>query len=225
MKKYFLGTVFLAVFSVFGFYACNDVEPLKEDRNPTIGSSISSQVYYTRADLQSKSLVEIRAIFNQISSQNRYDLVEDKLNHCLSLNPNTNQSAIISDVLNEISPNTFTWGSVEHNQFTQTYLPANIISLGQEFTNQAGLNVFYHLYDLDYLDDPDPIQDGGGSTQEDCGCGQSSAFGACQVLGNSCAGESCGESSHGCGFGGMFDCDGLCDDVPEPSSTATQLYQ
>tara|TARA_B110000902_G_scaffold241983_1_gene292861 strand:- start:1629 stop:2363 length:735 start_codon:yes stop_codon:yes gene_type:complete len=26
MKKYFLGTVFLAVFSVFGFYACNDIE-------------------------------------------------------------------------------------------------------------------------------------------------------------------------------------------------------
>jgi len=130
MKKYFYGTAILAVLSVFGFYACNEAEPLKDMNNSTIkGSSIAMQVYYTRADLQSKTSDEIRVIFNAISAQNRYDLALDKLNHCLSLNPSNSQGTVINDLISELSVNSYVWGSTEHQNMITVFLPSKLRGL------------------------------------------------------------------------------------------------
>lgn len=203
-----------AVLSVLGFYACNDAEPLKENVNAaTEGSILATQLYYTRADLQDKSPEEIRAIFNTLTPQNRYDLFVDKFNHCLTLNPTINQTYVIKKLLNSMSVDAYVWGSKEHLDFTNFYLPSILSNLKQEFTNQEGLNIFYNLYDLDNLNDIVVV---GSEGESDCGCNKGSTFGGCQFGGDNCLKSNCAGATHGCGFGWFFKCDGLCDDIPSP---------
>ena len=202
--------------SILGMVACNErVEVVNDNANL---DGIKSSSYYTRADLQNLSLDSCREIFNTITPQNRYDLYLDKLTFVLGLNISIDQENLINDILSNLSVNVFDWNSNDHINFTTNYLETKRSDLENYFSNQQGLNAFYHLYDISDLNDI-PSAPIGGNGFPNCDCDLRSYFGACQVLGNYCDEMTCNNYFRGCGFLSIWRCNGMCDDVPQPSGS------
>jgi hypothetical protein len=120
-----------------------------------------------------------------------------------------------------LTPQCFDWNSAQHLYFANTFLPNRDSLLANNFTSIQGLNVFFNLYDLTDLDQGIPNQ--GTPTNPPCSCNSESWFGGCQILGNVCDESTC-SIGRGCGFFGVFQCDGMCDDVPTPTSNSDYIY-
>jgi hypothetical protein len=196
--------------SILGMVACNErVEVVNDNANL---DGIKSSSYYTRADLQHLDLTNIRTIFNTVSPQNRYDLFTDKLNFILNLTLTSSQEYLINDILSHLSVDVFNWNSSDYINFTEIYLPSIVSDLENNFTNQEGLNAFYHLYDVPFLDYEPQFIYSDVPPPSDCDCNKTSLFGACQMTAWSCETLTCVSITKGCGFGGFFNCNGRCSD-------------
>lgn len=210
--------IFLLAVIALTIFSCKEVETtekLNDDR-----SSVMSTPYFTRAQFQDLNLTETRDLYNAITPSNRYDLWLDKFQSLSTLNLTIVQQDLIDSVVANMSIASFDFESPAHTSFTTVYLSSIQSQLASAFSNTAGLSMFYNLYDVEDIS----IINVSDEDTPDCDCNESSAFGGCQALGNSCLAADCRDKSWTCGFMGLFRCNGGCDDVPQPNGGIPQLF-
>ncbi|MFT4523173.1 MAG: hypothetical protein ACI8ZN_002125 [Bacteroidia bacterium] len=195
-----------------------EVPPFPEDENKS--NSQSSQL--ARADLQDYNQEEIRKILRSISLKQRYNLWMDKLNQVLTTDLTESQRGAILEMIGFMSESTFEWEGEDYNYFTKTYLPVWYNNYSSHFSQQEGTSIFYNLIDFDpWLND---IANKSGETPK-CNCDQSSFLGSCQFSGSICSEYDCGKNSWGCGFIGLFNCNGMCEkDMIDPNPRLKDIY-
>ncbi len=163
------------------------------------------------------------AYFRSLTPQDQYNLYIDKLYQAISTGISIQKKNLIQDVINNISVSVYA-DPIARQNFKNTFLANWLITAKTVFPIQEGTLIF------GYPDDFDPNNlnggivaggSGGGGGSNDCDCDQSSAFGACQLLNSECKNQSCSGSAHGCGFMGLYSCNGVCAEV-EPSTSNPQ---
>jgi hypothetical protein len=200
--------------------------PTKDNENANdFTNRVTSFSFSSIDDFDDMPLDQVRQIFRLASPQERCDMWKEKLNRVSSLSLSQNQRDLVQEIHDELTPDCFDWGSPKNQQFQEVFLPSLSVELESEFSDIQGLNVFYLLHDIDDINNSPfaAIPDDEPSGLEDCDCDYDSFFGGCQVLGNSCDEAECGSSNRGCGFMGIWKCDGSCDDAPQPAGDV-QLY-
>ena len=170
--------------------------------------------------LENRNLSEQKMQYSLLNKEEKLTLWNSKLNKISNTYTlNKRQLQLINEFNNKINSSHYKYNSDEQIYLKTVVIPKYLKRLKKEFTiNQIGA-IFYTIsYQLDPITQQradsglyEPgDQDGGGGTGN-CNCNKNSMVSCKWLNAPSCLNKKCNEpSSTSCGFGGFYECNGIC---------------